>query len=98
AVLPAMMTHAAAAQILLNLHPSKPALPAMTDIAELVRFLSERYIKAASSVYGKEPMPTCEFVLFGDDVRRGKPLDGGPQVAYRVLPARSGPFQQMKSR
>lgn len=97
-VLPALMTHAAASNMLTNLHPKKPELPTMERIAELIRVISEKYIKAASEAYGTTPIPSCEFVVFGSDVSQKKPLEGGPLVAYRVLPAPNKPFHQVKSR
>ncbi|MBE1162128.1 hypothetical protein [Dyella acidiphila] len=98
AVLPALMTHAAAAHMLGNLHPRKPELPTMRKIAELIRVLSTKYILAASQAYGTSPIPSCEFVLFGHDVNQTRPLEGGPAVAYRVMPSPKPPFQQVISR
>lgn len=68
AVTPAVMTHGAASMILANLHPQTATsrriyTPAFHRVAELIRYLSERYIKDAALAYSRNPL-FCEFVIF----------------------------------
>lgn len=69
AVTPAVMTHAAASMMLANVHPQTATsqrifTPTFDRVAELFRYLSERYTKDAALAYGRQDPPLCEFVIF----------------------------------
>lgn len=69
AVTPAVMTHACASIMLRNLRPqSEPDdpvyMPAFHRVAELIRLVSDKYIRDAADAYGSNRLPYCEFVIF----------------------------------
>ncbi|WP_151254177.1 hypothetical protein [Serratia plymuthica] len=83
AVTPALMTYSAAAMMLPNLHPQTEKdrrifTPGLAAVADLIRYLSERYTRDASVGYASNRAPFCEFVIFGlppDDKLNSLPLD-----------------------
>lgn len=101
AVLPALMTHAAASMMLANLHPQldgpKIRLPHFSDVCELIRHLSEQYIKEAAWAYPKDNPPLCEFVVFAQPPTED--LSTGPTECYWIHPrlrkSASEPFEQV---
>lgn len=90
AVLPALMTHATASMMLANLHPQldgpKIRLPLFSDVGELIRQLSEQYIKDAAWAYPKDNPPLCELVIFAQPPTEA--LDQGPTECYWIHPKR----------
>ncbi|EKT4467029.1 hypothetical protein QEL93_002437 [Pseudomonas putida] len=85
AVVPALMTYAAATQMLGNLYPEKPRLPRLSDAARLICHLSQQYTRDASLAYQTNSPPFCEFVIFGHDAAA---LDdpGAANLAYWIHP------------
>ncbi|MFQ0829056.1 hypothetical protein AAH211_11120 [Serratia fonticola] len=83
AVTPALMTYSAAAMMLSNLHPQTEEnqrifTPEFSGVADLIRYLSERYTRDASLAYSFDNIPFCEFVIFAvppDDILNSLPLE-----------------------
>lgn len=101
AVVPALLTHAAASVMLENLHPQEAGkqitLPRLVDVANLIRHLSERYIRDAAVAYQTNQPPYCEFVLFGIDTEDHL-QDKNDMTAYRIRPRSTNPnalFEQI---
>lgn len=95
AVVPALMTQAAVSMFLGNLHPERLRLPSMYDIANLIRHLSEKYIRDAAFAYPLGNPPCCEFVVFGNNLTDITTSDDS-LGAYWIHPVvSSGQFNQV---
>lgn len=95
AVLPALMTHAAANFFLSNLVAESGGFPNRENLAELIRSLSEQYTRDASFAYAIDNPPVCEFAVFGQS-----PASNGSSEfwAYWIHPGQGAAngFKQVK--
>lgn len=95
AVLPSLMTHAAANFFLSNLVAEPGRLPDRENLAELIRSLSEQYTRDASYAYAIDNPPVCEFAVFGQS-----PVSNGSSEfwAYWIHPRQGATngFEQVK--
>lgn len=98
AVVPALMTHAAASMMLGNLYPETLRLPRISDIARLICHLSDKYIRDAVLAYANDSPPQCEFVIFGLDTP--SILEPARTIAYWIHPKlnQAGVFEQVMER